>query len=76
MQPNMNIDLHIVAPDERREHVRKEIVRPVFSVLEGGPMSARCSYLPYNAIDKILAERKLGSFAPPASLKITNSTDE
>ena len=30
----MNIQLHIVAPSERREQVRREIVRPVFSVME------------------------------------------
>jgi hypothetical protein len=59
MQPNMKIDLHIVAPDERREQVRREIVRPVFSVLEGGAMSSRCSYLSYSAIDAILAQPNL-----------------
>jgi hypothetical protein len=33
MQPRMNIMLHIVAPTDRREQVRREIVRSVFSVL-------------------------------------------
>jgi hypothetical protein len=37
MQPRIDISLHIVAPLERRDQVRREIVRPVFSVLEGGP---------------------------------------
>ena len=60
MQPNMNIDLHIVAPDDRRNQVRREIVRPVFSVLEGGAMSGRCSFLSYTAIDEILAQPNLG----------------
>jgi hypothetical protein len=60
MQPNMNINLHIVAPDDRRDHVRREIVRPVFSVLEGGAMSGRCSFLPYQAIDVILDQPNLG----------------
>jgi EVE domain len=64
MQPNMNIDLHIVAPDERREQVRRELVRPVFSVLEGGPMSGRCSYLSYSAIDEILGEPNLLHLRP------------
>jgi hypothetical protein len=59
MQPNMNISLHIVAPAERRDQVRREIVRPVFSVLEGGPMSGRCSFLTYDSIEEILAERNL-----------------
>ena len=64
MQPNMNIDLHIVAPDERRDNVRREIVRPVFSVLEGGPMSGRCSFLPYTAIDQRLSEPNLVHLRP------------
>jgi hypothetical protein len=64
MRPNMRIDLHIVAPDERRDHVRREIVRPVFSVLEGGPMSGRCSFLPYTAVDEILAEPNLVHLRP------------
>jgi hypothetical protein len=32
----MQIRLHIVAPEERREKVLREIKRPVFSVLERG----------------------------------------
>lgn len=59
MQPRMNIALHIVAPIERREQVRREIVRPVFSVMEGGSMAERCSYLSYDAVDKILAQPNL-----------------
>jgi hypothetical protein len=41
MQPRMNISLRIVAPIERRDQVRREIIRPVFSVLEGGAMAER-----------------------------------
>ena len=37
LQPNMNINLHIVAPDNRQEKVFQEIQRPVFSLLEKGP---------------------------------------
>lgn len=59
MQPRMNINLHIVAPLERRAKVRSEIVRPIFSVLEGGAMSERCSYLSYDAIDELLAQPNL-----------------
>ena len=35
LQPNMEIRLHIVAPDEKREKVKSEIIRPVFSLLDG-----------------------------------------
>ena len=34
LQPNMDIHLHIVAPDEKRDKVLKEIKRPVFSLLD------------------------------------------
>lgn len=59
MQPRMNIWLHIVAPEERRDHVRREIIRPVFSVLEGGSMSERCSFLSYEAVDEVLQQPNL-----------------
>jgi hypothetical protein len=36
MQPTTNFSLHIVTPIERRDQVRREIIRPVFSYLEGG----------------------------------------
>jgi hypothetical protein len=59
MQPRMNISLHIVAPTDRRDRVRREIVRPVFSILEGGAMYERCSFLAYEAIDEILQQPNL-----------------
>jgi len=59
MQPRMNIMLHIVAPIERREKVRSEVVRPVFSVLEGGAMSTRCSFLSYDAVNELLHQPNL-----------------
>jgi hypothetical protein len=36
LQPNMDIKLHIVAPESRREQVFREISRPVFTLLEKG----------------------------------------
>jgi hypothetical protein len=59
MQPTTSFSLHIVAPIERRDQVRREIVRPVFSYLEGGKMADRCSFLSYDAVDEILAEPNL-----------------
>ena len=59
MQPRINISLHIVAPSSRRDRVRREIVRPVFSILEGGAMYERCSFLGYEAIDEILEQPNL-----------------
>jgi hypothetical protein len=59
LQPRIQISLHIVAPASRREQVRREIVRPVFSVLEGGAMAERCSFLSYDALDSILQQPNL-----------------
>lgn len=50
LQPNMDIKLHIVAPDERREKVFQELRRPVFSLLERGPLSECCTYLGYESV--------------------------
>ena len=51
LQPNMNIRLHIVAPPDRREKVLSEIKRPVFSLLDRGPLYDQCSFLSYESID-------------------------
>ncbi len=47
LQPNMQIRLHIVAPSERREKVLREIKRPVFSLLDHGPLYEKCTFLSY-----------------------------
>jgi hypothetical protein len=39
--PNMDIRLHIVAPDERRDKVFNELQRPVFSLVNRTPLSRR-----------------------------------
>jgi hypothetical protein len=53
LQPNMNIRLHIVAPDDKREKVLREIRRPVFSLLDKGPLYESCSYISYDSIANI-----------------------
>lgn len=50
LQPNMDIKLHIVAPAERREKVFQEIRRPVFSLLEKGPLSENCTFISYDSV--------------------------
>jgi hypothetical protein len=57
LQPNMDIRLHIVAPEARKAKVFDEIRRPVFSLLEGKPLSARCTFIAYDAVRE-LAELK------------------
>ncbi|WP_434107948.1 EVE domain-containing protein [Paraburkholderia caffeinilytica] len=59
LQPNMDIKLHIVAPVEKREKVFQEIRRPVFSLLERGPLSELCSYLNYDSLKELAAQKHL-----------------
>ncbi len=51
--PNINVSLHIVAPEHRREKVFQEITRPVFSLLEHSPLSERCTYLSYGSVQEL-----------------------
>jgi hypothetical protein len=53
LQPNMDIRLHIVAPDERREKVFREMSRPVFMLLERGPLADSCTFISYESVDVI-----------------------
>ena len=59
LQPNMDIRLHIVAPPDKRERVLREIRRPVFSLLDRGPLYEQCSFLPYDSIDQLSEEQHL-----------------
>lgn len=60
LQPNMDIRLHIVAPEEKREKVLREIKRPVFSLLDRGPLYQSCSYVGYESISAIAGMPYLG----------------
>lgn len=59
LQPNMDIKLHIVAPYERREKVFQEIRRPVFSLLEKGPLSESCTFLSYDHLRELAQQKHL-----------------
>src|SRR4030095_9034168 len=59
LQPNMDIRLHIVAPEERREKVFAEIRRLVFSLLERGPLSENCTFMSYEGVRSLANETKL-----------------
>ncbi|MDG0024562.1 hypothetical protein [Trinickia sp. Y13] len=59
LQPNMNIKLHIVAPESRRDKVFQEIRRPVFSLLEKGPLAEYCTYLSYASLHKLAEQEHL-----------------
>jgi hypothetical protein len=53
LQPNININLHIVAPEAKRDKVMQEIHRPVFSLLEGRALSEMCTFLSYDSVKDI-----------------------
>ncbi len=53
LQPNMDIRLHIVAPQDKRGKVFREIQRPVFSLLDRGPLYKQCSFLSYDSVDSL-----------------------
>jgi hypothetical protein len=59
LQPNMDIKLHIVAPEARKGKVMNEIQRPVFSLLEKGPLSEYCTFLPYGSLQELSALKHL-----------------
>jgi len=49
MQPNIKLDLFMVAPDERREKVFNEINRPTFARLKP-PLPKICRFIPYSGL--------------------------
>jgi hypothetical protein len=60
LQPNLDINLYLVAPDERRNKVQQEILRPTFELREK-PLSKVCGFLAFsNLIEKVEGIRKLG----------------
>ena len=59
LQPNMDIKLHIVAPFSRKDKVFQELQRPVFSLLERGPLFETCTYLSYESVREIASLRHL-----------------
>lgn len=59
LQPNMDIKLHIVAPVAKREKVFQEIRRPVFSLLERGPLAESCTYLSYDSLHELAGQKHL-----------------
>lgn len=59
LQPNMDIKLHIVAPEAKREKVFQEIRRPVFSLLEKGPLAENCTYLSYDSLRELADQKHL-----------------
>lgn len=60
LQPNLEIPLYLVAPDERRAKVSQEILRPTFAARER-PLPEVCGFLSFsNLMEKVDGIRKLG----------------
>ncbi len=60
LQPNLDINLYLVAPDERRDKVEQELLRPTFSLREK-PLAKICGFLPFTAFcEKLDGIKKLG----------------
>ena len=55
MQPNLNIPLYLVAPDDRRKKVVEEVNRPTFSRLSP-PMNQMCRFIPFSALRTRMAQ--------------------
>jgi hypothetical protein len=68
LQPNLDINLYLVAPDERREKVEQELLRPTFGLREK-PLAKICGFLAFSVLcEKLDGIKKLGL---SASLKPT-----
>jgi predicted RNA-binding protein len=55
MQPNLNIPLYLVAPDERRDKVLEEVNRPTFSRLSP-KLSEMCRFISFSALRERLKQ--------------------
>jgi hypothetical protein len=49
MQPNLNIPLYLVAPEDRRDKVLAEINRPTFARLQP-PLSEVCRFISFSEL--------------------------
>ncbi len=76
MQPNLNIPLYLVAPDDRREKVIIEVNRPTFSRLNP-PLSETCRFISFGTLkEQIKAAGQFLRFLKPEFLeKISESCE-
>jgi len=60
LQPNLSIDLFLVAPDDRREKVESELMRPTFKLREK-PLASVSRFLGFDSLtEKLKAIQNLG----------------
>jgi hypothetical protein len=69
MQPNLNIPLYLVAPDDRRDKVITEVNRPTFSRLSP-PLAETCRFISFSTLkDQIKAVSHILRFLKPEFLE-------
>jgi hypothetical protein len=75
LQPNLEIKLYLVGPDERREKFFQEIKRPTFAIREK-PLHTTCGFVPYSKlceyVDQITRLDLAGSLQPKFLDKIAD----
>jgi hypothetical protein len=76
LQPNMDIRLHIVAPEARRDKVFQEIRRPVFSLLDRGPLSESCTYISYDGVRALAEQPHLSHLSDSVLEEYEESTED
>jgi hypothetical protein len=60
LQPNLDVALYLIAPDDRQGKVRQEMLRPTFSLREK-PLGSVCGYISYSRLeDKLDGINRLG----------------
>ena len=68
MQPNINIPLYLVAPEDRRKKVIEEINRPTFSRLTP-PLAEVCRYISFeNLVEKVQKVQGIVKYLKPEFL--------
>ncbi len=72
LQPNLNINAHIVAPEERRGKVMQELSRPVFRLL----LAHTCSFISYSSIEDLAKEKRLRFMTDAVIEDISESAKE
>ena len=60
LNSSLDINLYLVAPDERRDKVEQELLRPTFSLREK-PLAKIWGFLPFSVLcEKLAGIKKLG----------------
>ena len=76
LQPDISIPLHIVAPGAREGAVLEQLRRPVFSLLDSGPLSERCTLILYKDLEALAHTPHLQHMNDSILSEIEISADE